>query len=414
VRRTANEAAPSHAALVLSGGGARGAYQVGVLRYIAARRPFARFPIVTGVSAGAINASFLAGSPDAFGGAVDALAEHWLSLSTDQVFRTDMPSLARNVLKVLLNLGSGGSTLAPGVRGLVETAPLREFLDGLIQPDAVAANIEAGRLRALAISATAYDTGRTVTYIQGESWLETWERFQRRAVHDRITLDHVMASAAIPLFFPAVRVNGRFFGDGSLRQSHPLSPAIHLGADRILAISSRWQAPVEEPVEEHETTYPPAAQVLGLLFNSIFLDNLDMDAERLRRVNDLLRRVPDSRRWLVSERPVRLLVLRPSSDIGRVARQYESSIPRSLRYLLRGLGTRKVSTSDLVSYLMFEAEYLEHLIRLGERDAERGWFKIRRFLDAGGSAIDEAIDDDRNPADGDESEPAREEGQEEG
>ena len=414
VRRTANEAAPSHAALVLSGGGARGAYQVGVLRYIAARRPFARFPIVTGVSAGAINASFLAGSTDAFGGAVNALAEHWLSLSTDQVFRTDMPSLAGNVLKVLLNLGSGGSTLAPGVRGLVETAPLREFLDGLIEPDAVAANVEAGRLRALAISATAYDTGRTVTYIQGESRLETWERFRRRAVHNRITLDHVMASAAIPLFFPAVRVNGRFFGDGSLRQSHPLSPAIHLGADRILAISSRWQAPVEEPVEEHETTYPPAAQVLGLLFNSIFLDNLDMDAERLRRVNDLLRRVPDSRRWLVSERPVRLLVLRPSSDIGRVARQYESSIPRSLRYLLRGLGTRKVSSSDLVSYLLFESQYLEHLIRLGERDAERGWFKIRRFLDTGGSAIDEVVDDDRDLVHGDESEPARDEGQEEG
>jgi len=381
VNHRASEAAPNRAALVLSGGGARGAYQVGVLRYIAERHPFARFPILTGVSAGAINASFLAGSPDTFGGAVEGLCDRWLSLSTDRVFRTDMPSLARNALKVLLNLGSGGSRLAPGVRGLVETAPLRAFLDGLIDPDAIAANVDAGRLRALAISATAYDTGRTVTYVQGEPWLDNWERVRRRSVHDRITLDHVMASAAIPLFFPAVRVNGRFYGDGSLRQSHPLSPAIHLGADRILAISSRWRAPVTEPATEEVATYPPAAQVLGLLFNSIFLDNLDVDAERLRRVNDLLRRVPDSRRWLLSERPVRLLVLRPSSDIGRVARQYECSIPRSLRYLLRGLGTRKVSSSDLVSYLMFESEYLEHLIRLGKRDAERGWHKIRRFLD---------------------------------
>lgn len=384
----ANDTAPGHAALVLSGGGARGAYQVGVLRYVARRRPFARFPILTGVSAGAINASFLAGSSDTFEGAVNGLGERWLSLSTHRVFRTDLPSLAGNALRVILNLGSGGSPLAPGVRGLVETAPLRRFLDGLIDPDAIAANIDAGRLRALAISATAYDTGRTVTYIQGEPWLETWERIRRRAVHDRITLDHVMASAAIPLFFPAVKVNGRYYGDGSLRQSHPLSPAIHLGADRILAISSRWRAPVEEPVEEAEAIYPPAAQVLGLLLNSIFLDNLDVDAERLRRVNDLLRRVPDTRRWLLSERPVHLLVLRPSSDIGRVARQYESSIPRSLRYLLRGLGTRKVPSSDLVSYLMFESEYLEHLIRLGERDAERNWFKIRRFLDAGETAQD--------------------------
>ncbi|HSM09822.1 MAG TPA: patatin-like phospholipase family protein [Gemmatimonadota bacterium] len=399
--RRANETAPNHTALVLSGGGARGAYQVGVLRYIAERRPFARFPILTGVSAGAINASFLAGHPDAFGGAVDALCERWLSLSTARVFRTDMPSLAGNAIKVLLNLGSGGSPLAPGVQGLVETAPLRHFLDGLIDPDAIAANIDAGRLRALAISATAYDTGRTVTYVQGEPWLETWERTRRRAVHDRITLDHVMASAAIPLFFPAVQVNGRYYGDGSLRQSHPLSPAIHLGADRILAISSRWRAPVVEPPTEGEAIYPPAAQVLGLLFNSIFLDNLDVDAERLRRVNDLLRRVPDSRRWLLSERPVRLLVLRPSSDIGRVARQYESSIPRSLRYLLRGLGTRKVSSSDLVSYLMFESEYLEHLIRLGERDAERGWFKIRRFLDADEATDAGAVTDADKATDGD-------------
>ena len=384
------DAVPSNTALVLSGGGARGAYQVGVLRYLAQRRPFARFPILTGVSAGAINASFLAGSADTFEGAVNTLAERWLSLSTDRVFRTDLPSLASNAVRVLLNLGSGGSPLAPRVQGLVETEPLRRFLEGLIDPEAIAGNVAAGKLRALAISATAYDTGRTITYIQGEPWLGTWERVRRRAVHDRITLDHVMASAAIPLFFPAVKVNGRYFGDGSLRQSHPLSPAIHLGADRILAVSSRWSAPVAEPVQEREVTYPPAAQVLGLLLNSIFLDNLDVDAERLRRVNDLLRRVPDSRRWLLSERPVRLLVLRPSSDIGRVARQYEHSIPKSLRYLLRGLGTRKVASSDLVSYLMFESEYLDHLIRLGERDAERNWLKVRRFLAGGpGPDVDE-------------------------
>ncbi|MGD8496735.1 MAG: patatin-like phospholipase family protein [Gemmatimonadales bacterium] len=388
-----NGDAATQAALVLSGGGARGAYQVGVLKYIAERRPELHFPILTGVSAGAINAHFLAGAATPFDGAVDDLARHWLSLSTDHVFRTDLGSLAMNAARVLLNLGSGGSSLAPRVQGLVETAPLRRFLEDLIDEDAVAANIESGRLRALAISATAYDTGRTVTYIQGEPWLSTWKRVRRLAVHDRITLDHVMASAAIPLFFPAVNVGGRYFGDGSLRQSHPLSPAIHLGANRILAISSRWRAPVEEPGPSAAPVYPPAAQVIGLLLNSIFLDNLDVDAERLRRINHVLARVPESRRWLLSERPVRLLVLRPSSDIGRVAARYEQSIPRSLRYLLRGLGTRRISSSDLVSYLMFESEYIEHLIRLGERDAERSWLKIRRFLDAaddGAGASDEA------------------------
>lgn len=387
-----NDDASHQSALVLSGGGARGAYQVGVLRYIARQRPLTHFPILTGVSAGAINASFLAARSDAYDVAVDALADNWLSLSTDQIFRTDMLSLLGNAVRVLLNLGSGGSGLAPRVKGLVETTPLRNFLEGLIDEDAVADNIAAGRLRALAVSATAYDTGRTVTYVQGEPWLQMWERIRRRAVHGRVTLDHVMASAAIPLFFPAVEVGGRYFGDGSLRQSHPLSPAIHLGADRILAISSRWRPPAAEPGPVEKPVYPPAAQVIGLLLNSIFLDNLDVDAERLRRINYLLARVPESRRWLLSERPVRLLVLRPSSDIGRVARHYEASIPKSLRYLLRGLGTRRISSSDLVSYLMFESEYLEHLIELGERDAERSWFKIRRFLDAGeveASALDE-------------------------
>lgn len=383
-----NDNAHSNTALVLSGGGARGAYQVGVLKYIAEQRPLLRFPIMTGVSAGAINANFLAGSKTTFDGAVDSLADHWLSLSTDQVFRTDLGSLAKNALRVLMNLGSGGSALAPRVQGLVETQPLRRFLDDLIDPDAVSENIETGRLRALAISATAYDTGRTVTYIQGEPRLQTWERVRRLAVHDRITLDHVMASAAIPLFFPAVKVGHHYFGDGSLRQSHPLSPAIHLGADRILAISSRWRVPVAEPDPAETAVYPPAAQVLGLMLNSIFLDNLDVDAERLRRINHVLARVPESRRWLLSERPVRLLVLRPSSDIGRVAARYEESIPRSLRYFLRGLGTRRISSSDLVSYLMFESEYLEHLIRLGERDAERSWLKIRRFLDAANDGAD--------------------------
>lgn len=377
-----SEDRPSNTALVLSGGGARGAYQVGVLKYIAERRPELRFPILTGVSAGAINANFLAGSKTSFDAAVGTLSDHWLSLSTDQVFRTDLWSLATNALRVLLNLGSGGSALVPRVQGLVQTQPLRHFLEGLIDADAVSENVQAGRLRALAISATAYDTGRTVTYIQGEPWLQTWQRIRRLAVHDRITLDHVMASAAIPLFFPAIKIGHRYFGDGSLRQSHPLSPAIHLGADRILAVSSRWRAPVAEPEPIETDAYPPAAQVLGLMLNSIFLDNLDVDAERLRRINHVLARIPESRRWLLSERPVRLLVLRPSSDIGRVAAQYEQSIPRSLRHLLRGLGTRRIASSDLVSYLLFESEYLEHLIRLGERDAGRSWLKIRRFLDA--------------------------------
>lgn len=382
-----NERSADHTALVLSGGGARGAYQVGVMKYIARRRPEARFPILTGVSAGAINATFLAGQQGSLEDAVNALAKHWSSLSTGRVFRSDLASLAMNAVRVLLNLGSGGSPLAPRVKGLVDTRPLRGFLDGLIDSDAIASSIEEGRLRALAISATSYGSGRTVTFVQATKGVETWERVRRRAVHAKIGIDHVMASAAIPLFFPACSIEGRYFGDGSLRQSHPLAPAIHLGADRILAVSSRWRPPTTQPSEQHQS-YPPAAQLLGLLLNSIFLDNLDVDAERLRRINYLLTRVPDSRRWLLTEKEVKLLVLRPSSDIGRVAGEYESQMPGSLRYLIRGLGTRRISSADLVSYLLFETGYLTRLIELGERDAERNWLKIKRFLDGADESSD--------------------------
>lgn len=372
--------ATDHTALVLSGGGARGAYQVGVLKYIARRRPDAEFPILTGVSAGAINATFLAGHQGSLEVGVDGLAEHWASLCTSRVFRSDLPSLAMNAVRVFLNLGSGGSTLAPRVRGLVATEPLHRFLEGLIDSEAIASNIDAGKLRALAVSATSYGSGRTVTFVQGEAEVQTWERVRRLAVSARIGVDHVMASAAIPLFFPACSIDGRYFGDGSLRQSHPLAPAIHLGADRILAVSSRMRPATSQPSEQNQS-YPPAAQLLGLLLNSIFLDNLDVDAERLRRINYLLTRVPESRRWLLTEKEVKLLVLRPSSDIGRVAADYEHLMPRSVRYLIRGLGTRRIASSDLVSYLLFEAEYLARLIALGERDAERNWLKIKRFLD---------------------------------
>lgn len=376
----ATERSADRTALVLSGGGARGAYQVGVLRYIAKHRPEVRFPIVTGVSAGAINAAFLAGRKHSLYTSVETLAEHWASLCTGRVFRSDLLSLGVNAFRVFLNLGSGGSSLVPKVRGLVATDPLRRFLEGLIDTDAIAANIDGGRLRALAVSATSYASGRTVTFVQSEPGVQTWERVRRLAVHAPVTVDHVMASAAIPLFFPACPIDGQYFGDGSLRQSHPLAPAIHLGANRILAISSRWRPPVAQPSEQDQS-YPPAAQLLGLMLNSIFLDQLDVDAERLRRINYLLAHVPESRRWLLTEKEVKLLVLRPSTDIGRVAADYEKLMPASVRYLIRGLGTRRSSSSDLVSYFLFESEYLTRLIELGERDAERNWLKIRRFFD---------------------------------
>jgi NTE family protein len=212
-----------------------------------------------------------------------------------------------------------------------------------------------------------------------------WERTRRLSVSTHLDVDHVMASAAIPLFFPAQSVEGEWYGDGSLRQGSPLAPAVYLGADRILVVSSRYGPGTRDTEETDQDGYPPAAQILGLMANSIFLDNLDADVERLERINEIVARVPDKRQWLVSERPVRLLLLRPSSDLGRLAARYEDRLPRGLRYLIRGLGNRRVASPDLLSYLMFEGEYLQELIRLGERDASHNWLRIQRFLEDGNS-----------------------------
>lgn len=367
-------------AVVLSGGGARGAYQVGVLQFIARQVPELSIPIFTGVSAGAINAAFLAGRRGDLAESLDALSEHWCSLSTGRVMRSQAPLLFLNALQVGLKLSSGGSRLVPTVRGLVDTEPLREFLKPLLDADAVDENLRTGRLRALAISATSYQTGRVISFVQAAPEIRMWERVRRQSVRARIEVDHVMASAAIPLFFPARKIGDEFFGDGGIRESHPLAPAVHLGARRILAVSSRSRLTGRAARRGTVGGYPPAARVIELLLNSIFLDNLDVDAERLSRINHLVSRVSPSRRWLLAEREVRLLVLRPSADVGRLAATHESELPRALRFLIRGLGAAPVSSSDLISYLLFERTYLSRLIQLGEQDARRQWPRIRRFL----------------------------------
>jgi NTE family protein len=367
-------------ALVLSGGGARGAYQVGVLRQIARQHPEFSFPIITGVSAGAINAAFIASHREDLAEATEQLTRRWSTLTTSTVMRTDVPSLLGNALRVAGTVATGGARLAPTTRGLVDTKPLRRFLETLVRPEAIQANIRDGRLQALAISATSYQTGDSITFVQGSSETAMWSRFRRRSRVDRIGVDHVLASAAIPLFFPAWQVEGEYFGDGSLRQPYPLAPAVHLGADRLLAISSRFESTAQGSDPE-PGPYPSTARILGLMLNSIFLDQLDADAERLERVNELLQRVDPKQRWRLPERELELLVLRPSRDIGRMAALYESKLPRALRYLVRGLGTRRGSGTDLLSYLLFVPEFLRDLIALGEREAEVNRARISRFVE---------------------------------
>ncbi|MFB6240571.1 MAG: patatin-like phospholipase family protein, partial [Gemmatimonadota bacterium] len=304
------------------------------------------------------------------------LKEKWTELRTRDVMHSDPLSMAWIAARWMATLASGGSRLAPQARSLVDNRPLEQYLTGLVNPERIRANVDDGRLRAAAVSATSYHTGRTITFVQGASDLAMWRRPQREARRASLTLDHVMASSAIPLLFPAVRLEDGYYGDGSVRQTAPLAPAIHLGA----AVSSRYPRDVEEARQPAVEGYPPVAQIAGVLANSSFLDTLETDARWLRRVNRLVSRLPEEERGREPLHEVDLLVLRPSRDLGRLAAEYEQELPRTLRFLSRGLGTRESESPDLVSYLLFERGYLRRLIELGERDAERQWPRIASFL----------------------------------
>ena len=229
-------------------------------------------------------------------------------------------------------------------------------------------------LRAIAVTATEYATGRTVTWFEGRD-IAGWERPRRRSERTQLTVDHVLASAALPFVFPAVEVDGCWYGDGGIRLAHPLSPAIHLGAEKILAISTRYRLPPERP---EVCDYPPPAQIGGVLMNAIFLDAIDQDAAMLRRVNRLLGYVPPNRRGEL--RRVEILVLRPSEDLGRLAARFEHELPRPLRFMSRGLGTRDLSSQDWLSTIMFEPGYIEEMMAIGERDAEARRDQVAAFL----------------------------------
>lgn len=360
----------SDLALVLSGGGARAAYQVGLLRCLAERCPELSVPIITGVSAGAVNAAFLAAHPGGLAEAVDELSRLWSRLRVQDVFRSSTWHLGRDALRWALRLVSGGRRIGRQTRGLLDTRPLDRLLcrelatvDGEIP--GIGRNLEAEKLKAVALTTLNYTTGQTVTWVQG-SEIEAWERPSRRSVRTHLSVDHVMASSALPLIFPAVRLADGWHGDGGIRLAAPLSPAVHLGARRILAVSTRFQRSREES-ELPTSHYPPPAQIAGKLLNAIFLDVLDQDARRLERINELVRELPPER--CRGMREIDILVLRPSQDLGKLAADYEPDLPRAFRFLTRGLGTRETTSPDFLSLLMFQPDYLKRLLALGEADA---------------------------------------------
>jgi NTE family protein len=369
-------------ALVLPGGGARAAYQVGILRALARRFPTLDPPILTGVSAGAINIAWLASRRDLFRQRVESLTEAWQGLTTDQVFHVDSFSLGKNLVRAGSRLVSGGTIERRRRLALVDTQPLREFLQRTIGgPDGrltgIADNLANGALRAVALTASSYSTGQSITWVESSA-PAVWERAHRRSVGVELTVDHVMASAALPLLFPAVQVNGAWFGDGGLQLTAPLSPAIHLGAGRILAVSTRYRRTKPEAETPVVDGYPPPVQIAGMLLNAIFIDALDADALVAERINRLIAAMSEAQRSGL--RPIELLVLRPSCDLGKLANAYEARLPRAFRFLTRGLGTQETRRNDLLSLLMFQKDYLSRLMEIGEADGQAQIEEVAAFL----------------------------------
>ncbi len=378
---------PRGLALVLSGGGARAAYQVGVLRVLAREFPAVVPDILTGVSAGGINAAFLAARQAPFDTKVEQLAQMWADLRIDRVFRVDLRNLASRTLRWGGRLMSAGKSPLPPAKSLVDTSPLREMLERELEADGgailgIPKSLADGWLQSFALTGSSYTTGQSITWVQthNDRRMPTWERPQRKSEMCAVRVDHVMASAALPFFFPAVEVDGAWYGDGGIRLTAPLSPAIHLGARRIIAVTTRYARSREEADRPQISSYPPPAQVAGVLFNAIFLDQMDGDAMQLRLINQLLQDRPEEMRQGL--RTIDLLVMRPSQDLGRLANAYEADLPKAFRFLTRGLGTRETRSNDMLSLVMFQPDYVQHLIKMGEDDALARLPEIRAFLAA--------------------------------
>lgn len=378
-----------HVGLVLSGGGARVAYQVGALQAVAevlGPGP-SPFRVLAGVSGGAINIMALASLAHDLREAVDQLTETWLSLTPENVYRTDLLALSSLGARWLKDVSTGGALGASRATYLLDTTPLRELLRERLDMTRACEHIASGVLRGVALSATNYLTGTLVTFFDGAADIEPWARHDRISMREPLTHEHVLASAAIPVFFPPVLVHGRPFGDGGIRMTTPLSPAIHLGAEKILAIGIRYARTQRETIRlnrEERAERVNLAQIAGVLLNALFLDSLDNDVERLARINRTLSFMPERLRRENPDllRTIPAVVLRPSRDLGRLAADEYRRFPALLRHLLRGIGATGDVGWDLLSYLAFQPGYVSKLVELGYEDTRARRDELTAFFTA--------------------------------
>lgn len=370
-------------ALVLTGGGARAAYQVGVLQAIAKLSPQRKhnpFPILCGTSAGAINAAGLACMAEDFGKGVAILLSIWRNMRAGDIYRADAMGISLTGARWLSALMFGWLIGNPP-RSLLDNTPLRHLLTRHLDFAGIERAIASGKLHAVSVSASGYDSGESIAFFQGHPSAEPWNRTQRHGIRSPLDVDHLLASSAIPFIFPAIHLNREYFGDGSMRQLAPISPAIHLGAQRILIIGAgRAREAVQRQASEG---YPALAQIAGHTLASIFLDSLAVDIERLQRINQTLAKIPENARIAagISLRPIETLIIAPSERLDKIAAEHASALPRPVKILLGGLGAMNRQGGALTSYLLFEKPYTRRLIELGYRDAMAKSEELKQFLE---------------------------------